>query len=72
MDIPSKAIVDVLTYLLPGFITTAILHNLTLAPRPIPFERVVLALIFTMVGQVLVLATQETTGRTKLGWYGHF
>jgi hypothetical protein len=61
MDIPSKAIVDVLTYLLPGFITAAILHNLTPAPRPIPFERVVLALIFTMVGQVLVLATRETS-----------
>jgi hypothetical protein len=61
MDIPGKTIIDVLTYLLPGFITAAIVHNLTPAPRPIPFERVVLALIFTVVGQVVVLTIRESS-----------
>jgi|SRR5687768_1943885 len=60
MDLPSKVIIDVLTYLLPGFITAAIVYNLTPAPRPIPFERLVLALIFTMVGQVVVLTLRES------------
>ena len=52
MNIPSQMIIDVLTFLLPGFISAAILHSLTPAPRPIPFERVVQALIFTIVIQV--------------------
>ena len=59
MDIPDKALVDVLTYLLPGFITTAILHNLTPAPRPIPFERVIQALIFTIVVQAFIVPLRE-------------
>lgn len=60
MDLPSKTVIDVLTYLMPGFITAATVYNLTPAPRPIPFERVVLALIYTMVVQVMVLALKET------------
>ena len=51
MNIPSQAIIDVLTFLLPGFVSAAILHSLTPAPRLIPFERVVQALIFTIVIQ---------------------
>lgn len=54
MDLPSKAIVDVLSFLLPGFITAAVYYTLTPSPRPIPFERVVQALIFTMFVQVVV------------------
>ncbi len=52
MDIPDQAVITVLTYLLPGFITSELLHVLTPAPRPIPFERVVRALIFTMLVQL--------------------
>ena len=58
MDFPSKTVIDVLTYLLPGFITAALVHNLTPAPRPIPFERVVQALIFTILVQVCVLVVR--------------
>jgi hypothetical protein len=58
--LPSKAIIDVLTYLMPGFIAAAILHNLTPAPRPIPFERIVVALIYTIVVQVIVLALKTS------------
>jgi hypothetical protein len=59
MDLPSKTIIDVLTYLLPGFITAALLYRLTPAPRPIPFERVIQALIFTIVIQLLVTGTKH-------------
>jgi hypothetical protein len=52
-------VIDVLTYLLPGFITAALFHILTPAPRPIPFERVVQALIFTILVQVCILVVKE-------------
>lgn len=65
MDLPSKTVIEVLTYLMPGFIAAATLYNLTPAPRPIPFERIVLALIFTVVVQVVVLALRES-----LVWVG--
>lgn len=58
MDLPTKAVVEVLTFLLPGFITAALLYALTPAPRPIPFERVIQALIFTMIIQLMVSATR--------------
>jgi hypothetical protein len=52
MDIPSQAVIDVLRFLLPGFVTAQLLYSLTPAPRPIPFERIIQALIFTIVIQV--------------------
>ncbi|HEY3383465.1 MAG TPA: DUF6338 family protein [Vicinamibacterales bacterium] len=58
MDVPSKTIIDVLTYLLPGFITAALVYNLTPVPRLVPFERVVQALIFTILVQVAVLVVR--------------
>jgi hypothetical protein len=58
MDFPSQAVIAVLTYLLPGFITAAVVYSLTPSPRPIPFERVVQALIFTMLVQVGVLGVR--------------
>ena len=65
MELPNRAVIDVLTFLLPGFITAGILYNLTPAPRPVPFERVVQALIFTIVVQVLVLPV-----KASLFWAG--
>ena len=46
-------IVDLLVFLLPGFISTAVFSLLTSYPRPSPFERIVHALIFTFVIYVL-------------------
>jgi len=60
MELPSKTAIDVLIYLMPGFITAATLYNLTPAPRPIPFERIVLAFIFTVVVQVVILVVRES------------
>src|ERR1043166_9407234 len=58
MDFPSQTVIAVLTYLLPGFITAALVYTLTPSPRPIPFERVVQALIFTMLVQVGVIGVK--------------
>jgi hypothetical protein len=70
-NLPSKTIVDVMTYLLPGFITAALPYALTPAPRPIPFERVVQALIFTIIIQVGVSAKKYGllwAGRRPTPW----
>lgn len=58
MDLPSQAIISVLTFLLPGFIAAALLYGLIPRPRPIPFERVVQALIFTIVIQLAVAGVE--------------
>lgn len=82
MDIPSKTIVDVLTFLLPGFVTAQLLYSLTPAPRPVPFERTVQALIFTVVIQAVVVGLQTSlielgtrfgslgiwSEQTRIGW----
>lgn len=65
MDVPGEAVIAILTYLLPGFITAALVYVLTPEPRPIPFERVVQALIFTILVQVGV-----TGLGTGLRWIG--
>ena len=82
MDVPSKAIVDVLTFLLPGFVAAQLLYSLTPAPRPIPFERTVQALIFTVVVQAAVSGVEVSligigsrigtvgvwTDQTRIAW----
>ena len=60
----SSEVVGVLTFLLPGFVAAAIFYSLTSHPKPSAFDRVVLALIFTVVGQAIVaalLAIDDTT-----------
>ena len=59
MDIPSESAVALLTFLLPGFISAAILYALTPNPRPSPFESTVLALIFTILVQAGVVIVRE-------------
>ena len=50
----SNDIVEILTFLLPGFIAVAVFYSLTSHPRPSEFTSVVHALIFTMIVQALV------------------
>lgn len=50
----SNDIVEILTFLLPGFISAAVFYSLTSHPRPSEFISVVHALIFTMVVQAMV------------------
>lgn len=58
MDFPDGGVVEVLAFLLPGFVAAAVYYALTPAPRPIPFERVVQALIFTMVIQASLFSVE--------------
>lgn len=69
MDFPSESVIAILTYLLPGFITAAVVYALTPEPRPIPFERVVQALIFTMLVQAFVIVIGSVLGRIGADWF---
>lgn len=54
MSWASSEVVGVLTFLLPGFVAAAIFHSLTSHPKPAAFDRVIQALIFTVIGQAIV------------------
>lgn len=51
MENISNNIVGVLQYLLPGFLCAWVFYGLTSYPRPSQFERVIQALIFTLIIQ---------------------
>ncbi len=52
----SNDVVEILTFLLPGFVSAAVFYSLTSHPRPSEFVSVIHALIFTMVVQAIVFA----------------
>ncbi len=54
MESFAKDLVSVLQYLLPGFVAAWIFYGLTSYPKPSQFERVVQALIFTLIIQAFV------------------
>ena len=49
----SSEVISVLVFLLPGFVAAAIFYSLTSHPKPDTFDRVIQALIFTIIGQAL-------------------
>jgi hypothetical protein len=51
---PTKEIIEILIYLLPGFITAWVYYGLTSFPKPSQFERIVQAIIFTGLIQGIV------------------
>ncbi len=53
MSWASNEAVGLLMFLLPGFVAAAIFYSLTSFPRPGAFDRVVVALIFTAIGQTI-------------------
>ena len=53
MGFPSTDILQVIYFLLPGFVAAWIFYGFTAHPRQSPFERVVQALIFTALVQPL-------------------
>lgn len=55
----SKEIVTLLTYLLPGFLVAWIFYALTNHPKPNQLERVIQALIFTLMVQALVVVEKH-------------
>lgn len=54
MSWASSEAVSILTFLLPGFVAAAVFYSFTSHPKPSEFERVVQALIFTIVVQAIV------------------
>jgi hypothetical protein len=59
METLSSDIVGVIYELLPGFISAWIFFGLTAYLRPSPFERVVQALIFTVIVRAIVIVLRE-------------
>ncbi len=58
MSWASSEVVSVLSFLLPGFVAAAVFHSLTSYPKPNEFDRVVQALIFTIIAQAAVQGIQ--------------
>jgi len=56
MDGVAQDTIALLQYLLPGFLAAWVFYALTSFPKPSQFERVVQALIFTLITQALVFA----------------
>lgn len=54
METASSETIGILGFLLPGFVAAAVFHAFTSHPKPGPFERVILALMFTAIAQTLV------------------
>ena len=67
MSWASNEVVEILTFLLPGFVAAAIFYSLTSHPKPSAFERVVQALIFTMVVQTIIVFLDLALGANLLG-----
>jgi len=58
MENISKDLISLLQYLLPGFITAWVFYGFTSYPKPSQFERVVQALIFTVIIQAMIFLTK--------------
>ena len=54
MGLASSETVSILMFLLPGFVAAAVFYWLTSRPKPSAFERIVQALIFTILVQAMV------------------
>lgn len=72
----TKDIISVLQYLLPGFLAAWVFYGFTSFPKPSEFERVIQALIFTLIIQSIVFIEEivllKMGSFTSLGkWNGH-
>mgnify|MGYP000737068882 FL=1 len=54
-------VISLLRYLLPGFLSAWIFYGFTSFKKPSQFERVVQALIFTLLIQPLVILVEKTS-----------
>lgn len=69
MEHIASDVISILQYLLPGFIAAWIFYALTSYPKQSQFERVIQALIFTMIVQGLVLSVQFSVENVRpLSW----
>ncbi|MCE5273457.1 DUF6338 family protein [bacterium] len=67
MESFSTELISVLQFLLPGFVTAWVFYGLTSFPIPSKFERVVQALVFTIIIQFCVLSEKWIV--LKIGSY---
>ena len=58
MDGFAKDFISVLQYLLPGFVSAWVFYGLTSYPKPSQFERVVQAMIFTLLTQATLIIVE--------------
>lgn len=61
MESISSELFNVLKFLLPGFLTAWIFHAFTAYPKPSQFERVIQALIFTIIIQGMIFFIKITS-----------
>jgi hypothetical protein len=54
MNVISQNIINIFQYLLPGFLSAWIFYGFTSYPKPSQFERIIQALIFTLIIQATV------------------
>ena len=70
----SSEIVAVITFLLPGFVAAAVFYSLTSHPKPGDLDKIVQALVFTMVGRAIgqgIELAASIFGRDA-GWIGRW
>ena len=67
MNLASDEVIRVLTFLLPGFVGAAVFYSLTSHPKPGAFDRVIHALIYTVIAQETVQALVSGFRWSK-GW----
>jgi hypothetical protein len=63
----SKEVVSLLIFLMPGFLTAWVIYGLTSHTKPVQFERVVQALIYTVAIKAIVFLEQRLAE-----WVGNF
>ena len=70
----SSEAVSVLSFLLPGFVAAAVFHSLTSYPKAKEFDRVVQALIFTVIAQAIVQGIQGMARlvKSEISWIAEF
>ena len=62
----SSEVINVLAFLLPGFVAAEIYYLFTSRPKPSAFERIVQALIFTAVTQAIVALLPESVPSAEI------
>ena len=70
----SSEAVSVLSFLLPGFVAATVFHSLTSYPKAKEFDRVVQALIFTIIVQAIVQGIQGMARlvKSEISWIAEF
>jgi len=77
MELPSLDLVTLLFKLLPGFVALGVFHALTAYPKRGAFDRIIAALIFTLVAELGVAVIKATflwigsLGYSLCAWSDH-